>query len=572
MKRPSIRLDKEAVVDFLLRHGEKFVVAVIAMAALGLAWGGVDAIQSKSATEQQSPRTIEKTADEAAQHIEREKSAPATERRSGPPLSAAIDPWRDPNVAEPPALALLDRPMFEEFAKRTQPDVFPIEDLRAVAGLAVLPAKQAAAAAGAEPQPARPKPRKRGEPEPAAGEQPFDLGGGAAAAVDQARGRILPYVVITGLIPVAKQVAEYERRFESVGFKDPKRDVPLWADWSIERTTVGGGGDRWERLDLAEAGRRWQAEWAGVAPDQVPDAFLLPAALDKRNPKTTPPYCGVLPQLLKGSWTVVGVHPWVVDQVRKLKDPRPAAAAPEPANADPATVFAGEGEPPRPETAVAGGQADSLVEYSMFRFIDTAVEPGRAYRYRVRFELWNPNYKIASQHLTQAALAQETKLPSPASNETQPVSVPDSTSTLVAMLRKADMKKFKPGWFELLVLAPSAKTGDYALRGLVTEPGGLVNVDEKLNKPGDRRTRGEEIRTDRVVVDARGRQEDRADVKSKRPPEPFELLCLRPDGGFEFVSAADSESVIAEHAATLPAGETAKSDGKPGQPEPGSPF
>lgn len=571
MKRPSIRFDKEAVIDFLLRHGEKFVVAVIALAALGLAWGGVDAIQSKSASEQQSPRAIERTAADAAEHIDREKAAPATERRSGPPLSAAIDPWRDPTVAEPPALALLDRPMFEEFAKRTQPDVFPIEDLRAVAGLAVLPAKQAAAPAAAEPQPARAKPRRRDQ-EQGAGEQPFDLGGGAPAAVDQARGRIMPYVVVTGLIPVAKQAAEYERRFESVGFKDPKRDAPLWADWSIERTTVGGGGDRWDRLDLTEAGRRWQAEWAGVAPELVPDTFLLPAALDKRNPKTTPPYCGVLPQLLKGSWTVVGVHPWVMDQVRRQKNPGPAAAAPEPANADPANVFAGEGEPPRPETAVAAAPGDALVEYSMFRFIDTAVEPGRAYRYRVRFELWNPNYKIASQHLTQAALAQEMKLPSPPSNETQPVSVPDSTNTLVAMLRKADMKKLKPGWFELLVLAPSAKTGDYALRGLVTEPGGLVNIDDKLNKPGDRRTRGEEIRTDRVVVDVRGRQEDRADVKSKRPPEPFELLCLRPDGGFEFVSAADSEAVIAEHAATLPAGEAAKTDGKPGQPEPGSPF
>jgi hypothetical protein len=432
---------------------------------------------------------------------------------------------------------------------------------------------QAAPPAAADPQAGRPKPRRRGEPEPRAGEQGFDIGGGAAAAVDQARGRILPYVVVTGLIPLAKQAAEYVRRFESVGFKDPKRDVPLWADWSIERTTIGDGGDRWQRLDLTEAGRQWQAEWAGVAPEQVPDTFLLPDAVDKHNPKTTPPYCGVLPQLLKGSWAVVGVHPWVVDQIRRRKDPAPAAVVPEPANADPASVFAGEGEPPQPAAAGAAAPADALAEYCMFRFIDTAVEPGKAYRYRVRFELWNPNYKIPSQHLTQAGLAQEMKLPSPQSNETQPVSVPDSTNTLVAVLRKADMKKFKPGWFELLVLGPSEKTGDYALRGLVTEPGGMVNVDEKLNKPGDRRTRGEEIRTDRVVVDVRGRQEDRDDVKSKRPPEPFELLCLRPDGGgFEFVSAADSEAVIAEHAATLPAGETVKSDGKPGQPDPGSPF
>jgi hypothetical protein len=135
------------------------------------------------------------------------------------------------------------------------------------------------------------------------------------------------------------------------------------------------------------------------------------------------------------------------------------------------------------------------------------------------------------------------------------------------------MKKMKPGMLELLVLAPSARTGDYALRGLVTEPGGLVNVDEKLNKPGDRRTRGEEIRTDRVLVDVRGRQEDRTEQRSTRPPEPFELLCLRPDGGFEFVSAADAEPVIAEHKATLPVDDGGKGPAKPGQPDAGqSPF
>lgn len=567
MKRPSISFDKQALVDFMLRHGEKFVVAIISLMALGLAWGGVDAIQSKSASEQQSPRIIEKTAEEAALHILREKTAPAAEKRSGPTLAAAIDPWRNPDVADPPALALFDRPMFEEFAKRTQPDVFPIEDLRAVAGLAVLPAKQAAAPA-AEPQPARP--RKRGEPEPGGGDPAFTA---PPAAVDPARGRILPYVVVTGLIPVAKQAAEYDRRFESVGFKDPKRDSPLWADWEIERSVVGGGGDRWDRIELADAVRRWQAEWAGVAPEPVPDAFLLPSAVDKRNPKTTPPYCGVLPQLLKGSWAVVGAHPWVMDQMRKRTEPGPAAT-PVPATVDPAeTVFDGDAAAARPEAAaVAEGQAETDVEYRLFRFIDTSVEPGKSYRYRVRFELWNPNYRMPSQHLSQAALALEPKLPSPPSNETTPVSVPDSTSTLVAMLRKADMKRLKPGWFELLVLGPSEKTGDYTLRSLVTEAGGLVNVDEKLNKPGDRRTRGEEIRTERMVVDVRGRQEDRIDGKSKRPPEPFELLCLRPDGGFEFVSAADSEPLIAEHAATLPAGDTAKSDGKPGQPEPGNPF
>jgi hypothetical protein len=589
MKRPSISFDKEAIVDFLLRHGEKFVVSLVALLALGLAWGGLDAMTSKAASEQQSPQAIERNAEEAARHIEQEKTAPATEKRSAGPLAKAIDPWRNPDVAEPPSLALLDRPLFEESAKRSQPDVYPIEDLRAVAGLAVLPVK-----AATEPPPGQ-RPRPRGEPEPAGGERsPLEPGPGLfgpagpqPVAGDQFRGRIVPYVVVTGLIPVSRQTAEYRRRFEGVGFQDARRDAPLWADWVIERTVVAAGGERWEKIDLVDAGRRAVADWTGAAPERLPESLLL-GGLDKRNPKTTPPYCGPLPLLLKGSWGISGVHPWVLDQMRRQQ--QPAGAAPEqPAvepGVEPGTDVFGDNQaapgagPPTgavaPGQPVAGGPLDPGAtggEFRMFRFIDTAVEPGKSYRYRVRHELWNPNYKVPTQHLEKAALAQEMKLPSPSSKETPAVTVPDSTTTLVGMLRKADMKKFKPGYFELLVLGPSKETGDYKLRGLITEAGGLVNVDGRLNKPGDRRTRGEEITTDRVVVDMRGRQEERSEAKTPRPPEPFEVLCLRPDGGFEFVSAADSEATLSEHAATLPAAEGGKPEGAPGQPDPVSkPF
>ena len=580
MKRPSISFDKEAIVDFFLRHGEKFLVAVIGLSALGLAWGGVDAVRSRSASAQQRPEAIARQASDAAMHIDREKTAPAGEKWSGAPLATSIDPWRKPNVAEPPSLALLDRPLFEEFAKRSQPDVLPIEDLQAVAGLAVLPAKESA------PPPAagdRPRGRPRGrDGEPAAGDQPFDLAAGQSqpgAGVDQARGKIAPYVVVTGLIPVSRQAAEYRRRFESVGFQAANRDAPLWADWTIERTVVGGGAERWTALDLVEAGRRWQAEWSGIATDRVPETFLLSAAEDKRNPKTTPPYCGPLPQLLRGSWGVTGLHPWVLGQLRKKPDAKqPAAETPAPGAGPGADVFSAEpGGGPAGAGATGAvapdGNAPEAAEFRMFRFIDTSVEPGKAYRYRVRFELWNPNVNLPVQHLTNAALAKPPKLASPPSNETAAVSVPDPTAVLVGPLRKADMKKMKPGMLELLVLAPSARTGGYALRGLVTEPGGLVNVDEKLNRPGDRRTRGEEIRTDRVLVDVRGRQEDRGEQRSSRPPEPFELLVLRPDGGFEFVSAADAESLIGEHKATLPVDDGGKGPAKPGQPDAGpSPF
>jgi len=567
MKRPSIRLDKEAIVDYLLRHGEKLLVAVIGLAALGLAWGGLDALRSQSAPAAQSPKALQDSANQTAGHIGQEKVAPDSEKRSGPPLATVIEPWLRPDVAAPPTLALLDRPLFEELPKRGQPDVFPIEELRAVAGLAIVPERQQPGEANPA-APDRGRPRDR-EPEPARGagglfEQPAAAGAGDS----QSRVRIAPYVVVTGKIPTARQRAEYRRRFEGVGHPDPKRDSPLWSDWKLERAVVGPGGDRWTEVvfpDLKQPDAAGAMPGAGV---DVPAEFLLAEEAVIRSAKT-PPYCGLLPVRAKGSWGLSALHPWVSQRIRTKKaqgDQPPGEVRPGPAAPD-ADAFPGDDKERPGEPAAAPVDVAREEEFALFRFVDLAVEPGKTYRYRVRFEVWNPNYQLAAQHLANANLAVAKKLPSPPSNETSAVTVPESTSILLGLLSKDEMKRLKGG-LELLVLAPSKTSGDYALRGIVTEPGGFVNVDAKLNKPGDRRTRGEDIATNRVVVDVRGRQEDRTDQKGNRPPEPFELLCLRPDGGFEFVFAADSETSIAEHATTLPSPDGGPADPKAGQTDP----
>lgn len=554
MKRPSLSLDKDAVLDFLLRHAEKIVLTVSGLAALWLAWGGIDALRTMSVTTAERPESIVRAAGEAASHIEREKTLPAEQKWAAPPLAKAIDPWREPAVAEPPELVLLDSPLFEESAKRTQPDVLPIEDLRAVAGLAVITTREPVAAPDAGPKAdERPRPRGRkdkdkdGKAASPAGNPLFDAPAGEAQAAAPIHVRIAPYVIVSGLIPVAKQVAEYRRRFASVSPPYPKRDTPIWGDWTLERAVVGPGPERWAPIDPVAASRWQQAEWGGVATELADDRFLLAATEQSLGPQR-PEYCGPLPQLGQSYWGVVTLHPWVIEQLRKP-----------------------------PAVAEATGAA-AAADRRLFRFIDMQVEPGKQYRYRARLEVWNPNSKLPVQHLADAALATAMKLPSPTSNETPAVTVPGSDRVLVDILRKADMKKMKAGWLEVLVLGPSERTGSYALRGLVTEAGGLVNVDERLNLPGsERRTRGEEIATERVIIDTRGRQEDRTEQRSRLPPEPFELLCLRPDGGFDFVSTADSELVIAEHRGTLPAAEASKRDGKPAQqdaaPSPfGSPF
>lgn len=578
MKKPNI--DLASVTDLLVRHGEKIGVVVVGLGALLLVWGGIDAMRTLSVTEAQTPEAVNRAVAQARSHIGREVQPPADLLPPRAPLAEAIDPWRTPlvpwqtgsgpwlTVAELAPLAVINRPLFEEFKKRGQPAVVPMEDLRAVAGIAVLPSL--ATAPGAR-KPARPAvaPAGPGRRDPLAADRGGQQPDGGDDGPGQ-RGRIVPYVVVTGLIPVDKQQAEYRLAFEACGYRDAKRDSPLWCDFEIDRATVGPDGkETWTTIDLAAVNAKRAQDWGAAAGINVPAEFQLAAGEDGRSPKTTPiGFVSPLPQRLDGTWDLADLHPWVVDMAKKLTEPDPAAEPP-PAQAPaeavgrdaPGFVDVGpETPPPTPPEPIK-----QLPEYRLFRFIDTAVEPGGAYRYRVRLKVWNPNFDTSPErmrpHLTDPALAREPKLTSPASQPTASATVPDPTRVLVGTLRAKEMKdlRMKPGTLEVLVLGPSRQHGSFALRGLVADPGVVIDVDEGLNLRNQMdRARGEDIVTKRILLDARGRQQDRADAEDDRRkpragvPEPLDVICLRPDGSFEVASLADSEKPIREYRDTLP--------------------
>ena len=546
MKRPSIRLDKESVLNFLLRHGEKFAVTLVALAALGLAWGGIDSVRSKSIRESERPAVIETQARAAAEHIEREKKPPVEELRRGGALTEAVALWKNVKVPAAPGLTPLDKPLAEDLRKRTRPQVFPVEQLQAVAGIAELALKPA--------------------------------GADAAPAV-----KITPYVIVTGLIPVQKQIEEYASRFAGVVFTDPKRDSPLWSDYVIERADVGPKGPGpWTKIDVAAAVQALAARAAEASGGMPPAEFLLPADRFLPEDKKLPPACGFLPPKALGVWGQTALHPWVVAELGRLAAERAArerAGDKEPETVDPKVPFANDNatdasEPAANRDAAQPEPPPAGLPYRLLRFVDTAVEPGKSYAYRVRFELWNPNINVEPRFLENASLASDRKLVSPDA-ATAAVSVPTPGAMLARTLSKADMKLFRPGTFEILVLGPGA-SGGYSLRSLVTDLGGLGNVDPRLNRVGEQRVRGEPIETNFVLLDTRGRIEDRADVKGKRPPEPLELVWLRPNGSFEYVSAADSQPLVARYLDTLQAGgaKPATAKGKeeqPGKDEPKKP-
>lgn len=614
MKRPSISLNKEAILDFLLRHVEKFVAALIAVLACGMVWGGISAVRTMPAGPGQLPKAITDAAGRATSHIQAAKQPPA-DAFTRPQLTKLIDPWRSPELAGPPPLPLWNKPLFEERSKRTGPEVFPIEDLRAVAGVTIFPAKDNPAGLAADsPADVEPAPKqKRQKRGGRAGQQPPGLEGGVppgfgpefgglvrpmgspqAAVV---RGRLVPYCIVTGLIPVAKQEGDYRARYEGATYRDPKRDEPLWSDYLVERTVViPGGRDNWEKIDMRVVAKQAQKDWAGIQPEQLPPGFLLSA--DKNPGAGGIAYASPLPQLVGDAWGTESMHPWFVDQARKAIAEQAAAVKRAQDQTEPAVApenpLAGPGfespldvqEPgqpvaPMPQLGGPGIRVDAAgrpivdLDYRLFRFVDTTVEIGKAYRYRVRLSLWNPNYKLLTQYLADAALAKDPKLPSQPSNVTEPVRVPGTTSLVVRSLQKTDTKKFKPGMMEVLVLAEDPATQSYTLRSLVTEIGGLANIDKRLNRPAETRVRGADIETNSVLVDMRGRQEDRTEARAAKPtppPEPLEMLFLREDGSFEIASAADSQLLVDRYINTLPALQEQKPDRDEPQAPADNPF
>jgi hypothetical protein len=567
MKLSLPRLDKETVTDWLLRHGEKIGAVLAAVAVVWLIWNGIDALRSRSVRRGELPEAIQAAIDRAETHIRSVPRPPADLLPEQPSPLAAIVGWLDTKPRAAPTNLLLDKPLFPEFSRRSQPDVLAIQDLHAVAGIAVLPPKEAPAQAG--PQ------------QPAPGRQ---------------AGRIVPYVVVTGLIPAARQRDEYRRRFAAAGYQDARRDTPLWSDFEIERCLVVNGKDGpWQKIDLAGVARG-QAEWGGGEPLPAPAELLMREQEGRRSRETPLDFCAPLPRRIDRPWGAEPLHPWVIEFIRNRPPP------PAPGAADPA---AGPREPDRPvfdetgattapqtapETPAKGAVEPPLPEYRLLCFVDTTVSPNTAYRYRARLKVWNPNMNLPRQHLDDPAFATEQRLPSAPSPPSATASVPDPTKLLVDVIPPADLKKLRirPGTLEVLVLGASEETGNYALRSVLTDVGGLANVEKKFNRTGETRARGEDIVTDRLLVDATGPQADGDDKPRRGPraiPEPFMAIFLRPDGRFERVTAADSERLIDRYLATLPERESSRREARPAgaggdsqgfpgaaRPQPDNPF
>ena len=706
MKKPSINLSKESIVDFFLNHGEKLVVGLFGALACTLVWGGIDAVRTKPAKREQLPTVIVEHAGRTVKHIADSKGPPA-ETTKRPSLAKLVEPWRENVVAAPAVPRIFNTPLSDEKAKRSAPEVLPLVDLRVRPGWAVIAVAQDPNQ-GMMMQPdmtkenddgkekdKNKKKQKGGKGADAGdvtlgvppgsqktGRSKFQMGGpmgpggpggpmmggeGSSMmpfASTVMPGKIIPYCLVTALVPANAQQEAFMRAFASSGLQT-QADIPLWSDYRIERAEVPAGTAAdaeltWARLDLnkvAKSAEEWNGIQLEIAP---PDLQLDPSQIVPmdENALQVVPYVFPLPRLAGDPWGTESLHPWVVDQLRKRQieqEKWEALALEEAEQASKTNILGGPGAggpgagmgsgmmppgmgrgmmppggsrgmmPPGGAMGRGAGGGDSegssmegggsrgmrlppsgmssrmgsggmmppgmgaggmmgggmggmmggseggmgmemkLPEYRMFRFVDTTVEPGKTYRYRVQISVRNPNYGLPAQYLSQADLADKPILAAKKSEPSPLAHVPDKTGLLVRALRRGEARKSKTG-YEVLVLAENPETGNYSLKSLTTELGAFANFDKKLAKGPDAKN-AESVTTNSLLVDARGRVED-GDTKKggpTGPSEPLELLFLREDGTFSVASAADSQRDYERYAQTLPAADDGKKKDKDGE-------
>jgi hypothetical protein len=142
------------------------------------------------------------------------------------------------------------------------------------------------------------------------------------------QGKLVPYVLVTGLIPIVKQQEEYERRFSTASLRDAMLDTASWSNYRLEKTEVlPGTAEKWTPVDMKTVARRYGSDWAGIQPEPLLPQVLLPPELERRDPAQSPlPFCIPMPQLVDGSWGFNALHPWFVDFLQKDAAARKAQA------------------------------------------------------------------------------------------------------------------------------------------------------------------------------------------------------------------------------------------------------
>ncbi|MCS7237699.1 MAG: hypothetical protein NZ899_05445 [Thermoguttaceae bacterium] len=238
----KFKFDLSLLTNFLIHHGEKLVVGVVGLVFL---WCLVRAVSTAGNTVDFSPDQLRADAQSAQQHIEQTNPSATMQPTDYVVIARRIRDKIDDTYYRHPVL--WDPPLWERRGLRGEPAVFGLEKIRAVAGNGVFNMADPTAPPTS-----------------------------AAAGASSTRGQ--RWVVVTGLIPIARQVEAYKEIFKEALYRDPQRDYPLYLHYWVERAEVTPrsqpGQLRWVRIDPRLMYYHFCRLWRGASQEVVHPAYI----------------------------------------------------------------------------------------------------------------------------------------------------------------------------------------------------------------------------------------------------------------------------------------------------------
>ncbi|HBT78021.1 MAG TPA: hypothetical protein DEB39_14110, partial [Planctomycetaceae bacterium] len=416
------------IKQFFIRHGEKILLGLIVPLAIWIAlWG------TKFEPLSWLPEDLTKSANDARSRVDNNERTATQEGVSVfryDILARQIKTPVDPRYYQ--TRTVWNPSVFPERLPRTEPEVFAVHDLKARSGIGAIQVKPKTTVAGGF------------------GFGGFGAGGSSPATAKELEGK--RWVVLTGLIPVRRQLDTYLAIFPSSKFHDPFRDHPMYVKYDVERCEeTPTGRTPWVSIDPLKSFYEESLKWVGFSAERVDRVYLAP------TPPGMLPMAYPLPPLVKKEFGKEITHspiPLLMEMLkedqekyaRRMEEYQKQMEKFDPSVIDQFDPFqAGQGgtigreprglggSPFRAASGIPGelgsGQFNTLEEDTivvndyLFRFFDFDVEVGKTYRYRVKLHLANPNYKLGAANLADPALADKKYLETEFSGESDAVTL-----------------------------------------------------------------------------------------------------------------------------------------------------
>jgi hypothetical protein len=500
----KLKLDKKAILEFLLQNVEKIVFGAVALGFFFIVYSAIQ-VQRYNKT----PEELKKAAEAGKKTIERASIqdilAAPEESELKKVLTAKVDYVAD---AKRSRIRIEDKhyetpipwdpPLFEKTQPRPTPKVLAALKLQGKAEVGSINSMSA------PPAPPSPPPAAGDGRHRPTRDQPVAPG---MASIGPQGER---FIIITALVPLEKQLDEYNSDFKGPNY-DPRTDIPDYLGYWIDRLELTSPTDA-DNPDWGKAKHIWYDDALKEAVTKFGSMsnaeFVHPKYLDPKKRLVYP-----LPVLNNRQWGESVAHkpeipmlelgpggtpinpmgpgfggPGTMPSLGTPGTPTAAGPAPEGAATLSPEDRAAEnregmpGSPYQPPPMTAGNPEENKAPtYYLFRHLDFHVEPGKSYIYRVQLVLANPNYLKKASGLKEPEQAKSRTLKTDWSDKSPIISVPHDTRLLAVAVKGLEQIQLRTG--QILAIKWIQKKGIEAFEKFSIERGQIANYPDKTFTP-----------------------------------------------------------------------------------------